>query len=115
MNKTKRNYSAANTFWKKFSKNQKAAKFIGIIMGAFIVCWLPYFVYFTLNGIFLIRLKDEQHHELLFSIFSWLGYTNSAVDVLVYVSTSKELRTTFYRLFVPRRFRCAHRTELVLT
>jgi hypothetical protein len=108
-NKIKRNYSEATIFWKKFSKNQKAAKFIGIIIGSFIICWLPYFVYFTLSGIFLIRLKDEQHHELLFSIFSWLGYTNSAVDVFVYVSTSKELRTTFFRLFTPCRFRCAHR------
>ncbi|CAF0969988.1 unnamed protein product [Adineta ricciae] len=105
----KRNHSEANTFWRKFSKNQKAAKFIGIIIGAFIICWVPYFVYFTLNGLFLIRLKDDQHHELLFDIFSWLGYTNSAADVLVYVSTSKELRNNFFRLFRRCRLRRAVR------
>ncbi|UJR17378.1 hypothetical protein I4U23_004273 [Adineta vaga] len=108
LHRIKRRQTETNTFWRKFSKNQKAAKFIGIIMGVFVFCWLPYFVYFSLSGVFLIRLKDEQNHELLFKIFSWLGYTNSALDVLVYVSTSKELRMTFSRLFIPRRLRCAH-------
>ncbi|UJR20026.1 hypothetical protein I4U23_023160 [Adineta vaga] len=104
VNKMKRKQTDTNnTFWRKFSKNQKAAKFVSIIMGAFLICWLPYFVYFTLSGIFLIRLKDEQQHELLFSIFSWLGYTNSAVNVLVYVSTSKELRTIIFRFFILHR------------
>jgi hypothetical protein len=94
-----------NNFWRTFSKDQKAAKFVGIIMGVFVVCWLPYFVYLTLSGVFIVRLKDELNHELLFKIFSWLGYTNSALDVLVYVSTSKELRTTLFKLFIQRRSR----------
>ncbi|CAF0798069.1 unnamed protein product [Adineta steineri] len=103
--KMRRKRAQTNTFWKKFSRDQKAAKFIGIIMGVFVVCWLPYFVYFLLSGVFKIRLKDENYHELLFKIFSWLGYTNSALDVLVYVFTSKELRTTFWKLFIPRTCR----------
>ncbi|CAF0895322.1 unnamed protein product [Adineta steineri] len=108
MNKTKRKPVQTKISWKKFSKDQKAAKFIGIIMGAFVFCWLPYFVYFLLSGVFFIRLKDEHYHELLFKIFSWLGYANSALDVLVYVATSKELRMTFSKLFVPHRCRRTH-------
>jgi hypothetical protein len=86
-------------FWTKISRDQKARKFIGIVMGVFVICWLPYFVYFILSGVFGLRLKDEQNHELLFKIFSWLGYTNSTLDVLVYIFTSKELRMTFLKLF----------------
>ncbi|UJR34846.1 hypothetical protein I4U23_027627 [Adineta vaga] len=119
LHRIKRKHNETETFWKKFSKNEKAAKFIGIIMGVFVFCWLPYFVYFLLSGVFLIRLKDEQNHELLFKIFSWLGYTNSALDVLVYVSTSKELRTTFIQLFIQRgiplnnRLRYLHNANFV--
>ncbi|UJR19076.1 hypothetical protein I4U23_022207 [Adineta vaga] len=93
---------------KNFSKDQKATKFIGLIMGTFVFCWLPCFGYLLLSGVFSIRLKDEHDHELLFRIFSWLGYTNSALDVLVYISTSKELQTTLLKLFVSRRFRHVH-------
>jgi hypothetical protein len=105
INTARRKYLRPNSLWKKFSKDQKAARFIGIVMGVFVVCWLPYFVYLLLSGVFVVRLKDDQYHELLFKIFSWLGYTNSALDVLVYVSTSKELRATFFKLFSCHRFR----------
>ncbi|CAF3603770.1 unnamed protein product [Rotaria sp. Silwood1] len=105
MKKITRTYTRTNSVWKKISKNQKAAKFIGIIMGVFVVCWLPYFVYFILSGVFGFRFKDDQNHELLFKIFSWLGYTNSLLDVVVYVSTSKELRITLCKLLLGRRYR----------
>ncbi|CAF2778572.1 unnamed protein product [Rotaria sp. Silwood2] len=103
--KITRQYIRSGSVWRKISKNQKAAKFIGIIMGVFVVCWLPYFIYFILSGVFGFRFKDDQNHELLFKIFSWLGYTNSLLDVVVYVSTSKELRVTLCKLLFGRRFR----------
>ena len=98
INNTSRRKVRTDKFWKKISRDQKAGKFVGIVMGVFVFCWLPYFVYFILSGVFSIRLKDEQNHELLFKILSWLGYTNSALDVLVYIFTSKELRATFSKL-----------------
>lgn len=91
--------------WKKLSRAQKAGKFVGMVMGVFVFCWLPYFVYFILSGVFAIRLKDEQNHELLFKVLSWLGYTNSALDILIYISTSKELRMTFSKLCCKSCFR----------
>ncbi|CAF1154144.1 unnamed protein product [Rotaria sordida] len=94
-------------FWRQISQDQKATKFIGIVMGAFIGCWLPLFVYLLLNGVFGLRLKDDQNHQLLFNILTWLGYTNSALDVLVYAFTSKELKTLFLNVMIdpdaPRR------------
>jgi len=98
INNTSRKNVRTTKFWKKFSRDQKAGRFIGIVMGVFVFCWLPYFVYFILSGVFDVRLKDEQNHELLFKILSWLGYTNSALDVLVYIFTSKELRATLSKL-----------------
>lgn len=96
---TRRARRRNETFWRRISRDQKAGTFVGLVMGAFVICWLPYFVYFVLSGVFGLRFKDELNHELLFRIFSWLGYTNSALDVLVYIFTSKDLRTTCTKLF----------------
>lgn len=95
---SRRNQVRRAKSWRQISRDQKAGKFVGIVMGTFVFCWLPYFIYFLLSGVFNIRLKDEQNHELLFKILSWLGYTNSALDILVYIFTSKELRRTFLKL-----------------
>jgi hypothetical protein len=98
-NKIRRKNAPTNKFWRKICEDQKAATFIGIVMGVFVICWLPYFVYSILSGVFHFRLKDQRNHQLLFKIFSWLAYTNSALDVLIYTFTSKELRTTLFKLF----------------
>ena len=98
LNNSTRNKLQRTRSWKKVARDQKAERFVGIVMGVFVFCWLPYFIYFILSGVFSIRLKDEQNHELIFKILSWLGYTNSALDILVYIFTSKELRMTFSKL-----------------
>ncbi|CAF1214240.1 unnamed protein product [Rotaria sordida] len=104
--------------WRQISQDQKATKFIGIVMGAFIGCWLPLFVYLLLNGVFGLRLKDDQNHQLLFNILTWLGYTNSALDVLVYAFTSKELKTLFLNTMIEiksiKSFKTIHQKTILI-
>jgi rhodopsin family 7TM receptor len=63
--------------WSRFSSEHKATKVLGIIMGVFIACWLPFFVFLVLTGVFNIHFENLE--EQLFRLFTWLGYTNSAV------------------------------------
>ncbi len=60
---------------KTFSRDQKAAKTLGILMGVFICCWLPFFIYNVMTGVF-----KTKSHAYLHATFTWLGYINSGCE-----------------------------------
>ena len=73
-------------------KEHKALKTLGIIMGTFTLCWLPFFVANIIN-VFDRDVPSEQ----VFRLLNWLGYVNSGLNPIIY-SRSPEFRTAFKNL-----------------
>ncbi|KAB0794834.1 hypothetical protein PPYR_11673 [Photinus pyralis] len=78
---------------KRFRMETKAAKTLGIIVGGFIFCWLPFFTMYLIRA-----FCGGCIHPLLFSILFWLGYCNSAINPLIYALFSKDFRFAFKRI-----------------
>ncbi|XP_025046471.2 beta-1 adrenergic receptor [Pelodiscus sinensis] len=79
-------------------KEQKALKTLGIIMGVFTLCWLPFFLVNVVK-VFNRNLVPDQ----LFVFFNWLGYANSAFNPIIYCR-SPDFRKAFKRLLCcPRK------------
>lgn len=73
-------------------KEHKALKTLGIIMGIFTLCWLPFFV----ANIFNV-FNRELLNPTVFRYLNWLGYINSSLNPIIYCR-SPEFRAAFKNL-----------------
>uniref|UniRef100_A0A672ZB20 5-hydroxytryptamine receptor 1E n=1 Tax=Sphaeramia orbicularis TaxID=375764 RepID=A0A672ZB20_9TELE len=75
------------------SRERKAARILGLILGAFIICWLPFFLKELLVGLGLLQAP-----QLLSDLLTWLGYINSLINPLLYTSFNDDFKLAFKKL-----------------
>ncbi|XP_036404641.1 adrenoceptor beta 2, surface a [Megalops cyprinoides] len=83
-------------------KEHKALKTLGIIMGIFTLCWLPFFVLNVVVNILKTSGHRVENLDLPFKILNWIGYANSAFNPLIYCR-SPEFRYAFQEILCLRR------------
>lgn len=77
------------------ARERKATQTLGVILGAFIVCWLPFFV----ASLVLPICRDScWMHPALFDFFTWLGYLNSLINPIIYTVFNEEFRRAFQKV-----------------
>ena len=78
----------------------KAFKTLSIVMGVFIMNWLPFFVHYLIEG--FREARDQGYSGI---IVLWLGYFNSVLNPFIYFFFNKQYKEAFIKLLCPSRSR----------
>jgi octopamine/tyramine receptor len=76
------------------SKERRAARTLGIIMGVFVFCWLPFFLMYVIVPFCASCCPSEK----LINTVTWLGYINSALNPIIYTIFNLDFRRAFKKL-----------------
>lgn len=79
-------------------KEQRAALMLGILIGVFALCWIPFFLAALISPLCACSLPPVWK-----SIFLWLGYSNSFFNPLIYTAFNKNYNNAFRSLFSKQR------------
>ncbi|OPJ79777.1 5-hydroxytryptamine receptor 5A [Patagioenas fasciata monilis] len=83
--------------WRE-QKEKKAALMVGILIGVFVLCWIPFFITELISPLCSCNIPPVWK-----SIFLWLGYSNSFFNPLIYTAFNKNYNNAFKNLFVKQR------------
>ncbi|CAH1999962.1 unnamed protein product [Acanthoscelides obtectus] len=89
------NYEPASRV-SSFRRETKTAQTLSIVMGGFIACWLPFFIFYLLTPF----ITTNETTTLIMSYLTWLGWINSAINPFIYAFYSPDFRIAFWRLTV---------------
>ncbi|KAK4328735.1 hypothetical protein Pmani_000859 [Petrolisthes manimaculis] len=75
----------------------KAATTVGIIVGTFLTCWVPFF---CVN--IIAAFCNTCIPIVVFKTLTWFGYTNSSFNPIIYSIFNQEFREAFKRILTSR-------------
>ncbi len=89
--------------------NQKAIRTLGVILGAFIICWLPFMLFAIIKPlhVYITGLRGGTQRQInapvwLDSVLLWFGYSSSMFNPIIYSKFNREFRTPFREIIYCR-------------
>ncbi|XP_062610124.1 alpha-2A adrenergic receptor-like [Saccostrea cucullata] len=74
------------------ARERRATIVLGIVMATFIVCWAPFFT------LYVITALCHCIPDIVFNVFFWAGYCNSALNPIIYTVFNRDFRHAFKRI-----------------
>ncbi|XP_078581553.1 prokineticin receptor 2-like [Branchiostoma floridae x Branchiostoma japonicum] len=94
------------------NSKEKVIRLLIVIVGLFILCWLPYYVYAVIRDFFPYVLQLTAHNTTIYFIVEAIGIANSMINTVVYIGMNhnarkfmRKLPKTCYQAYKRRRGR----------
>lgn len=78
------------------ARERRATLILGLIMAAFILAWLPFFVLYVLEAV----CSSCDIQPTGFATAFWLGYCNSALNPIIYTIFNRDFRRAFKKILL---------------
>lgn len=87
-------------------RESKTVKTVSIVIGCFVLCWLPFFVVYISEPFLSPPFSTNDY---LKNFVTWLGYFNSVINPFIYAFYNYEFRSTFWHLTIGRVWKRSRR------
>ncbi|XP_054165234.1 muscarinic acetylcholine receptor M1-like [Oppia nitens] len=77
----------------RLRQEKKAARQLGVILGAFILCWMPYIITFIVTAHCPDCVSSTVHQVAI-----WLGYVNSFLNPFLYALCNENFKQAFKKM-----------------
>lgn len=95
------NHKSLSNRISSLKRENKTTQTLSIVVGGFIVCWLPFFVCYLITPF----LPHNSVSGKVAGGLTWLGWFNSAMNPFIYAFYSVDFRAAFWRLTFRRFFK----------
>lgn len=96
LNQDVNNKNTATENSRKWKREYRSIKTLGFLIGVFCLCWLAFFLRYTLCGpTHSVCPAFINDNLVLEDILFWIGYFNSALNPFLYNYTNKDFRRAF--------------------
>ncbi|XP_063297827.1 trace amine-associated receptor 4-like [Pelobates fuscus] len=92
-------YLGTNTNKASLKVESKAAKTLSLVMGAFLLCWLPFSIVTVVDPYLDFTTSDDLYNAVL-----WLGYFNSSLNPIIYALFYPWFQKTFKIIITGKLF-----------
>ncbi|XP_033757424.1 alpha-2Da adrenergic receptor-like [Pecten maximus] len=75
------------------ARERRATIVLGLVMAAFVLCWFPFFTLYIISS-----LCEYCIPVVVFNVFFWAGYCNSALNPIIYTVFNREFRNAFHKI-----------------
>ncbi|XP_012943687.1 alpha-2C adrenergic receptor-like [Aplysia californica] len=80
------------------ARERRATVVLGLVMAAFILCWLPFFSLYLASA-----FCEGCIPNMVFTVFFWIGYCNSALNPIIYTVFNRDFRRAFQKILFGKR------------
>uniref|UniRef100_A0A183BVV2 G_PROTEIN_RECEP_F1_2 domain-containing protein n=1 Tax=Globodera pallida TaxID=36090 RepID=A0A183BVV2_GLOPA len=81
------------------AKERRGVRVLGIILGCFTLCWTPFFIMYVVLQ-FCSDCSVNPHIEMF---ITWLGYSNSGMNPIIYTVFNRDYQIALKRLFIAKK------------